>query len=79
MDIYHELRQRGLTQSLRDFSKRWLSRGPNYACSNTDGYSLDTLYAFHNNLKDAGLDDLARGVIDIVFGDDAELSREAAK
>ena len=65
--IYHALTERNLTTSRRHFSTRWLGMAPNYASEHSDAYSVEAFRKLHDNLREAGQDDLADLCIAIAF------------
>ena len=55
MDHYRELHRRGLTTSLRHFSRHWLGAAENYACSRGErGLSRRALRRLHDRLWQEG-------------------------
>lgn len=64
--IYHELRNRKLTRSLRHFSEVYMCSASNYAVD-MKRPSAETLTFLHTNLMKAGQDDLALQVLLMIF------------
>lgn len=65
-NLYHELRNRKLTRSLRHFSEAYMCRASNYAVD-LKRSSVETLTFLHTNLMKAGQDDLALQILLMIF------------